>query len=122
MTGVGVTQANGGMVLSGGTKTLTVGRTLNNAGAATWTAGQFSTGSGAIFNNQLGASFDTNFDGTLLDNLGGAAPQFNNAGTFTKSGGTGTTTISAAFNNTNTVNVNSGTLALTGGGRRPGAL
>ena len=53
----------------------------------TWTAGNFNTGTGAVFNNQ--ATFDTDFDGSFLNIFGGAAPQFNNAGIFTKSGGGG---------------------------------
>ena len=39
--------------------------------------------------------------------------QFNNAGTFTKSVGTGTTTIGAAFDNSRTVNLNSGSISFT---------
>lgn len=113
MSGVGVLNANGGLSLAGGTKTLN-GRTINNTGAATWTAGQLSTGNGAIFNNQLGATFDTNFDGTLANNQGGAALIFNNAGTFTKSAGALTTTFGAIFANTGTVNADSGTLSLSG--------
>ena len=48
---------------------------------------------------------------------------FNNSGTYTKSG-TATTNIDIAFNNevTGTVNVNAGTLALSGGGAFSGAL
>jgi len=55
-----------------------------------------------------GASFITNFDGSFLFNLGGTVTQFNNAGTFTKSGGTGTTDMGVIFNNSGTVNANSG--------------
>lgn len=112
MNGVGTTHANGGLDLSGATKFLS-GRTLNNAGTATWTAGPFTTSSGAVFNNQLGATFDTNFDGSF-SNGAGAQSQFNNTGIFTKSGGTGTTTVSVIFNNTGTVIVESGTLNLSG--------
>ena len=52
---------------------------------------------------------------------------FNNSGTFTKSGGTGTTLFATqnlcgplSFNNTGTVNVNSGTLGLQDGGSSTG--
>jgi hypothetical protein len=113
MSGAGTTHANGGMDLSGSTKFLTNGRTINNAGTATWTAGPFTTSSGAVFNNQLGATFETDFDGSFT-NGAGAQSQFNNTGTFTKSGGTGTTTVGVEFNNTGSVNVNSGTLNLSG--------
>ncbi len=110
----GAFNANGGLSLAGSTKTLN-GRTLNNTGAAMWTAGQLSTGNGSVFNNQLGATFDTNFDGSFLNNQGGLGTSiFNNVGTFTKSAGGGTTTFGSTFNNTGTVDVQSGTLTLSG--------
>jgi hypothetical protein len=46
--------------------------------------------------------------------LGGAST-FENAGTFRKSAGAGTTTVSIPFNNTGTVDVQAGILALDGG-------
>ncbi len=100
--------------MSDGTKSFS-GAQINNAGAATWTAGNFNSRGGAIFNNQAGATFDTDFNGNFAFNQGGVRTQFNNAGTFTKSGGTGTTTFSTALNNSGTVNVDSGTLAFNGG-------
>ena len=120
MTGMGTTQANGGLTLSGTTKTFTGGRTLNNAGAATWSAGDFNAGGGAIFNNTASGTFDAQFDGAFSQNQGGVQTQFNNAGTFTKSGGAGSTAFVVAFNNSNTVNVNSGTLNLASGGASTG--
>ncbi|TWU27617.1 beta strand repeat-containing protein [Bythopirellula polymerisocia] len=122
MTGTGTTHANGGLDLSGSNSKTLNGRVLNNAGAATWTAGQFITGNGAVLNNLLGATFDTNFDGEILDGFIGAPSQINNAGTFTKSGGAGTTRFHIAFNNTGAVNVQSGTLSLSGGGTSSGSF
>ena len=52
----------------------------------------------------------------------GATAMVNNAGTFTKSGGAATSTISTLFNNSGTVNITSGTLNLSGGGTDVGAL
>ena len=115
INGSGTVQANGGMALSGALKTLQ-SHTVNNAGAASWTAGDFNTGSGGTFTNQATGTFDTNFDGSFSYNLGGAQSQFNNAGTFTKSGGSGSTVFTSLFNNTGTVNGNSGALSLSGGG------
>ena len=46
----------------------------------------------------------------------------NNAGTFTKSGSAATSTICTLFNNTGTVDVQSGTLSLSGGGTDVGAI
>ncbi|WP_148071883.1 beta strand repeat-containing protein [Bythopirellula goksoeyrii] len=122
MTGAGITNANGGLDLSGSNSKTLNGRVLNNAGAATWTAGQVLTGNGAVFNNQLGATFDTNFDGEILNGFGGAPSQINNSGTFTKSSGAGATRIHIAFNNTGAVNVQSGTLSLSGGGTSSGSF
>src|SRR5260221_759324 len=45
----------------------------------------------------------------------------NNLGTFTKSGGAALSTIGTTFNNSNIVNVQSGTLNLSGGGTDVGA-
>ena len=75
-----------------------------------------------MLNNLLGATFDTNFDGEILDGFIGAPSQINNAGTFTKSGGAGTTRFHIAFNNTGAVNVQSGTLSLSGGGTSSGSF
>ncbi|QEG35935.1 beta strand repeat-containing protein [Bythopirellula goksoeyrii] len=121
MTDTGVTNANGGLNLSGSTKFLTNGRTINNAGAATWTAGPITTSHGAVFNNQLGATFDTAFDGSFSNGAGGQS-HFHNAGIFTKSGGTGTTTLGVEFNNTGIVEVDTGTLSLSGGGTSSGSF
>jgi hypothetical protein len=115
LTNAGVTQANGGMTLNGVTKSLNGGHTLNNAGNATWTAGDFTTGGGAIFNNQIGGTFATTFDGNFNFNQGGAPTQFNNAGTFSKSGSLGTTSFTTIFNNSGTVNAGSGTLSFHNG-------
>ncbi|MEQ1858731.1 MAG: FG-GAP-like repeat-containing protein [Chthoniobacteraceae bacterium] len=117
-SGSGITNANGGLTLSGGTHTLNT-RTLNNLAAATWTAGALDLLNGATINNQVGATFTTNFDGAILQF---SSVTFNNAGTFTKSGGTGSTSSAAVFNNTGTVNINSGTLALQSGGADSGAF
>jgi hypothetical protein len=52
---------------------------------------------------------------------GGTTPAFNNSGTFTRSVGSGTTTISIPFNNSNIVSVQAGTLVLAGGGTETGS-
>ena len=52
----------------------------------------------------------------------GASAAVNNAGTFIKSGTATTSTISTLFNNSGTVDVESGTLNLTGGGADVGAV
>ena len=51
----------------------------------------------------------------------GTAAAVNNAGTFIKSGSATTSGINTTFNNTGTVNVQSGTLTIAGGGTDIGA-
>lgn len=121
MQDAGATNANGGLTLNGGVKTL-IARTLNNNGAATWSAGNLSTGQGATFGNLNGATFDDSFDAMFLFNQGGTRTAFNNGGTFTKSGGTGTTLMEAGFANSGIVNGNSGTISFAGGGTNGGTF
>jgi hypothetical protein len=99
-----------------GTQVVLSQKTVNNAGVVTWNSGQISTGNGAIINNLATATFNNTFDGTFAFDQGGTLATFNNAGTFSKTAGSATTTFSTAFNNTGTVNVQSGTLSLSGGG------
>ncbi len=82
--------------------------------------------SGAVFNNQTGGTFDAQNDVQIFRGTG-ALSTFNNAGTFQKSAGTGTTTIGGAsfpvaFNNTGTVTVLTGTVAIAGGGTSSGSF
>jgi hypothetical protein len=76
----------------------------------TWNGGEIAGGtSGRVF---VDGNFNVNCDNTFT-----GAELFNNArGTVIKSGGTGTTSINAPFNNYGTVAVNVGTLSLKGGG------
>ena len=98
---------------------------LTNAGTITHAAdGVLAMGSGTTLNNLAGAVYDWQGDGQFggipyydspfyYQNSGGT---INNAGLFRKSAGTGTSSIpSASFNNTGTVEVDSGTLTLQGG-------
>ena len=124
MSGSGTTSiASGGtLTLSGGsTKTLS-GRTVDNAGTATLSnTGEFDLRNGVVFTNQAGGTFDAQSD-AFIDHGFGTAPTFSNNGTFKKSGGTGTTTFEPVFNNTGVVQVQSGTLDLTGGGTSSGSF
>jgi hypothetical protein len=106
MSGLGHTLANGGMALSGGTLDR---RTLDNAGTATWTAGNLSALNGAVLNNLDGALFDARSDASFT-----GTGRFNNEGTFRKSASSGTTTLGLGFSNSGRVEVQTGTLNLTG--------
>jgi hypothetical protein len=100
-------------VITGSVTKLLDARTLNLQGTATWTGtGGLGLQNAAVINNS--GSFDMQGDLNLLAS-GGAASSINNSGTFTKSSGTGTGTISVAFNNTGTFQIVSGTLNVPGG-------
>ena len=94
--------------------TETLGRILNNAGAATWAGGGSFNQLYSTFNNLPGASF------TIENGLDWSGSQyggyFNNAGSLiVANGGTTTTIGSSYFVNTGSVEVQSGTLALQSG-------
>ncbi|HEY7678153.1 MAG TPA: hypothetical protein VIG69_13855, partial [Candidatus Methylomirabilis sp.] len=76
----------------------------------------FGTGSALVL--QPGATFDIQTD----EALAGPGGQIQNAGTLQKSGGMGTTAVTAALNNTGTVAVQSGLLSLQGGGSSTGSF
>jgi hypothetical protein len=68
-----------------------------------------------------GGSLDIQSDPNFSFNLGGSpTPVFDNQGTLSRSTSTGTATINAFFQNTDTVLVSAGTLSLTGGGSLAG--
>jgi hypothetical protein len=115
MNGSGATTigSGGSLVISGAVLKFFGQRTINNDGTANLSGGDIYSGSGATFNNQAGGVFDVQGDANFLDNQGGPAT-FNNAGTFKKSRGTGTTSITAAFNNSGELDAQSGVIALQG--------
>jgi hypothetical protein len=115
MTGPGRTLANGGMLIDSSFAVLFLdGRTLDNAGTATWTGqNDLQAINGATVNNLAGATFD--FLSTASLGSPAAAAAFNNAGTLRRTGpGNSTTVIGAAFTNTGTVEVQAGTLFFVG--------
>jgi len=118
LTGGGTIAAYGGIVFAGGA-TLD-GVTVDNDGTATVTSGGIEFLDSAEFNNLAGATFDSQIDGPI-GNVGDAGT-FNNAGTFTKSAGTGVTAVGVPFNNSGTATVSSGTLAFQGGGTSTGSF
>lgn len=134
MTGTGITNANGGLRLTGfGVKDLTGGRTLNNTGAAIWSnalgdnTGRIRTGGGATINNSGTWSDEGPFNNQISNDFGGAASTFNNTGTYSKSS-PGLTNIQIGFNNTSSgpgtgiVEIMEGTLDLGGAGESNGTF
>src|SRR5205814_9499061 len=68
----------------------------------------------AIFNANISAT------ATVTGSTSGGTNIFNNAGTFTKQGSPTLTFSNVSFNNSNSVNIQAGTLALLGGGTQTG--
>jgi RHS repeat-associated protein len=129
MSGTGTTTvAQGGTLDLAGNPNLDA-RTLINAGTATYSLvpgalNRFSMVNSATFDNLAGATFTIAGDVPLVA-YGTAPVAFNNAGTLIRTGGTATGAASfsgIALNNTGSVQVQSGTLDLAGGGDSTGSF
>ena len=99
-------------------------RVLENGGTILWTgAGTISLGVGVVITNRPGALFDARNAGTV-SYAAGAVCRFDNAGTFRKSFNPGTNTFGSgvSFNNYGTVDLQTGTLVLGGGGVNNGTI
>jgi hypothetical protein len=109
-TAVGPT---GSMTLSAPMGTRFLNRVLNNSGvfyvAATVTDNL--TFSGGTLNNLAGATFNASAPSILFSGSG----TFNNAGMFNKTSSTSMTFTGVQFNNSGTLNIDSGQLSLNGG-------
>ncbi len=117
----GVTTAAAGSIINisgANTKYLQGGHTLNLNGNTAWTGvGEFDGGPGSVVNNA--GTFTIQNDAVFGNGGAGAQVTFNNlqGATLTKAGGVGATGFDGnSLNNRGTVNVNSGTLRLNGGG------
>jgi fibronectin-binding autotransporter adhesin len=118
MAGTGATYVNAAIPFAlAGSSTLGLARTINNGGTATMT-GSYNLsadpgGSPPVLNNLVGATFDVR---TNTGFVGTQPAVLNNAGLFKKTSSTGTTGINSnwTFNNTGTVDVQSGTLWVAG--------
>ncbi len=111
LSGTGTTTVTDGIDFSG--SNMTLGRVLTNLGTATWTGagGIFVTPDG-VFNNN--GTFDVQNDQSFTSTS--CLGTFNNAGLFQKTGSYGTTTMGVVFNNTGTVDVQTGTVTFPCGG------
>ena len=119
--GSGSLIANGGLHLDppGSSSLSLTGDSLINSGAATWSASTaIILSGGAVLSNAVSGIFDCAADGTIQN--GSGANLLANAGLFRKINSTGTTTIQVPFDNSGTVQVQSGTLDLAGGGSSSG--
>ncbi len=108
ISGAGTMTLNGPVALTGNSN-LGLNRSVVNNAATTWNLGSNVGGSGS-WSNQSGALFDIQNSQTWsvsFSNLAGA--------TFRKSAGAGTSTIQGAFNNSGTLQAQSGIIAFNGG-------
>jgi hypothetical protein len=88
------------------------GRALINHGTATWSGAGISTAGGVLFINN--GSLTLNGDFALVGS-GGNPPTLQNSGTLTKATGSGNFSLSTAvLNNSGTVNVDAGSLNISG--------
>jgi hypothetical protein len=118
----GTVNANGGLSISGDTTKTLDARTLNDNGSGTWTGlGNLNMGHEAALNLLGTATLDIQNDQAITNTLGGTAT-LTNAGLLKKSAGTGTTSMQLAFSNAGTVQVQSGTISLTGNFTNTGNL
>ena len=113
----------GQLNISGGSNKSLRDRTINNSGTTTWSGtGNINSGLGAVFNNLAGGIFDVKNDRSFSNNLGGAAPLFNNTGSVQKTAGAGTATMNVSLQNDGMVDVDTGTLSITRGGASTGTF
>ena len=103
--GGGRTVAGGGLRIGGTSNKALEDRTIDNQADAIWSDGNLNGFAGGVMNNLAGATFDIQANDVVF-----GRGFFNNQGTLRKSVGSGTVTISAAFNNAGTVDVRTGTL------------
>ena len=117
MTGSGSTQIAPGAIMnigSSASQNIYLARTINNTGEITLSGGMplcNYTGGTPTINNLAGAVFDLQND-QGINRIYAIDSVVNNAGTFQKSGGSGTSSINWTFNNTGTLKVLSGTLSI----------
>jgi hypothetical protein len=92
------------------------GSHVSNNGSVIWTGPEgMAAGGGAVLDNSSTGLIDVQTD-TTLGLLAGQTPQLiiNNAGTFLKSGGSGSSAFSSDFNNTGLLHIQSGNFVFSG--------
>jgi hypothetical protein len=111
MSGVGSTNIAANGTLNIQAPTILDTRTINSIGSIVMSGtGRLTVSDGAIINNQMSGVFDIQIDSGIFAGAG-APGALNNAGTFKKSAGAGTSPIGVAFANASLVQVLSGTLS-----------
>ncbi|MCC6709278.1 MAG: choice-of-anchor D domain-containing protein, partial [Gammaproteobacteria bacterium] len=127
MTGAGTTRFDGAFAIIGsGVHDFTAGRTLLTTGTTTWTNaagndGQIRFGGNARIENQGTWLDNTSVNTSINPNLGGGSFTNTVSGVYQKNTTT-TTSISSQFSNDGLLDLQAGTMALSGGGTLNGDL
>jgi hypothetical protein len=98
---------------------LGLNRTLENGGTALWTGAGSLVLNNSTFTNRTGALFHAQNAAAISGN---GSARFDNAGTFRKSANPGIASSIVSFNNFGTVEIQTGTLNLSGGGTNSGSF
>src|SRR5205814_10406611 len=109
-----------GTILSCTTKHLPTPRTPLLPYTTLFRSENLNTGGGAQINNASGATFTTNFDGTIADNQGGAKAAFKNDRSEEHTSELQSLRHHVCRLLLDKINANSGTLRLSGGGSSSG--
>lgn len=125
----GITEITSGAALDiSGADPKSLSRRVNNSGTTTWTGtGNITAGGSSgtlvVFDNKSGALFDIQNDQTFGGD-GGSAETFTNAGTVQKTVATSTTTFGSGlvFNNSGTVDAQTGAISFGGTGTHTGTF
>jgi hypothetical protein len=116
-TGSLIITVSGGLVMSQADKSL-YGGALINAGPGSWSGGRIVFWYSAVLSNSVSGTLNVLFDGSLTGGVG----TFGNAGTMRKASSLGTSTLENPCVNSGTIEVQTGTLSLLGGGGGSGSF
>jgi hypothetical protein len=120
-TGTTILDSTGLAVLSGGFFSMLVGWTVQNDGSAFAVDGGFDFQGNAVWNNDPGSFFALQGGAALGNFFAGPLSQFNNQGVLDVDNGSGpASNVGIPLNNAGEVDVDAGTLSLTGGGASQG--
>lgn len=121
ISGPGLFTVNGAFDLGGDNSKTIDGRTITIEGSLLRSSsGLIYLTNNAVISIESGASFDIQSDGGIDFVLPGGG-SISNAGTVSKSSGSGVSNFDVPFNNTGALNVNSGTVQLSRGGSHTGS-
>jgi len=123
LSGTGTLTVQNGVTLNvSGNATKTLARSLVNAGTLAYSGTNlvWSSASSLTLTNQSGATFNLQGNVAIKQSGGAGLLTIINNGTLRKSAGTDTAVLAAAVTNSGTIDVQSGTISLEGGGSSTG--